>query len=113
MMGSHRSGEFVILGTILLCVFINSDSLFAANFESGTAAYERGDYATALREFRVLAVQGYSSAQNNLGVMYAKGRGVPQDYTEAHKWYNLAAPRGHYFSRALIKPSRTGKSFLS
>ncbi|MEW6489913.1 MAG: hypothetical protein AB1578_18640 [Thermodesulfobacteriota bacterium] len=23
--------------------------------------------------------------------MYGKGEGVPQDYAEAHKWYNLAA----------------------
>ena len=24
---------------------------------------------------------------------YANGRGVPQDYVEAHKWLNLAASR--------------------
>ena len=23
--------------------------------------------------------------------MYAKGQGVPQDYVQAHKWFNLAA----------------------
>jgi TPR repeat protein len=25
--------------------------------------------------------------------MYAKGEGVPQDYVQAHKWFNLAASR--------------------
>ena len=35
----------------------------------------RGDYATALRLWRPLADQGDASAQYNLGVMYAKGRG--------------------------------------
>ena len=25
--------------------------------------------------------------------MYAKGQGVPQDYVQAHMWFNLAAAR--------------------
>ena len=29
-----------------------------------------------------------------LGGMYEKGEGVPQDYVQAHKWYNLAASYG-------------------
>ena len=62
-----------------------------AGFYEGVAAYERGDYATALREFRPLAVQDHASAQFNLGLMYGEGRGVPQDYLQAHVWSNLAA----------------------
>ena len=61
----------------------------------GIAAYERGDYAMALREFRPLAEQGYAGAQNNLGLMYARGRGVPQDYAAAVKWYRKAAEQGY------------------
>ena len=26
--------------------------------------------------------------------MYREGQGVPQDYVQAHKWYNLAATQG-------------------
>ncbi len=55
------------------------------------AAYDRGDYATALREWRPLAEQGHADAQFKLGVMYFNGRGVPQDYAQAHKWFNFAA----------------------
>lgn len=29
-------------------------------------------------------------AQNNLGVMYANGQGVPRDFAETFKWYSLA-----------------------
>ena len=29
--------------------------------------------------------------QNNLGLMYSNGWGVPQDYAEAIRWYRLAA----------------------
>ena len=62
-----------------------------AGFDEGLAAYRRGDYATALREWRPLAEQGDADAQYNLGVMYEHGQGVPQDYAHAHMWYNLAA----------------------
>src|SRR5271155_902737 len=43
----------------------------AGPFEDALAAYERSDYATALRLFRPLANQGIAKAQYNLGVMYA------------------------------------------
>ena len=42
-----------------------------------------------------LAEQGHAIAQYNLGVMYDNGEGVPQDYAEAVKWYQLAAEQGH------------------
>ena len=29
-------------------------------------------------------------AQGKLGFLYASGQGVPQDYGQAHMWYNLA-----------------------
>ncbi len=45
-----------------------------AGVDEGWAALERGDYATALREFRVSAAQGVADAQHNLGVMYEKGQ---------------------------------------
>jgi TPR repeat protein len=65
-----------------------------ADFQDGWNAYERGDYATALQEWQPLADQGDASAQNNLGFMYYKGTGVPQDYVLAHMWWNLAAAQG-------------------
>ena len=66
-----------------------------AGFDEGVVAYNRGDYATAIREWRPLAKQGVADAQYNLGVMYRKGRGVPQDDAEAVKWYRKAAEQGH------------------
>jgi hypothetical protein len=63
-------------------------------FEEGRAAYERGDYATAIKKLRPLAEAGNAEVQNNLGAMYAKGHGVPQDAKEAAKWYRKAAEQG-------------------
>ncbi len=65
-----------------------------AGLDEGVAAYNRGDYATAPREWRPLAKQGNANAQFNLGLIYSKGRGVPQDYTEAARWYRRAAEQG-------------------
>ncbi len=65
-----------------------------ADFKAGKEAYDRGDYATASKEFRVLAEQGDAPAQTILGVMYATGRGVPQDDAEAVRWYRRAAAQG-------------------
>ncbi|HVY58236.1 MAG TPA: hypothetical protein VHA77_10340 [Xanthobacteraceae bacterium] len=30
-----------------------------------------------------------------LGMMYSTGSSVPTDYVTAHKWFNIAAMRGH------------------
>ena len=60
-------------------------------FSAALAAYYRNDYATAVRLFRPLVAQGNGTAQSNLGLMYANGQGVAQDYVKAHMWYNLGA----------------------
>ena len=70
--------------------------------EKGLAAYQSGDYATALREWRPLAEQGNVRAQHNLGVLYMNGHGVPQDHKTAVKWYTLAAEQGLAKSQASL-----------
>ncbi len=67
----------------------------AEPFEDGVAAYRRGDYAAALKFWRPLAEQGHAEAQYNLGIVYYKGRGVPQDDAEAVTWYRKAAEQGY------------------
>ncbi len=68
--------------------------------EAGVQAMGRGHYATALRAFRNLAKTGDAQAENNIGYLYERGLGVPQDYGMALKWYKLAAskalPEGEY-----------------
>lgn len=58
-------------------------------------ALEKGDYAAALKEFLPLARGGSSAAQFNLGFIYHEGKGVPQNSTEALKWYRLASDQGY------------------
>ena len=73
-----------------------------AGWDEAVAAYDRGDYATALREWRPLAEQGKTRAQAKIGFMYYDGRGVPQDYAEAAKWFRKAAEQGDEIAQAKI-----------
>ena len=66
-----------------------------ANQGEGVAAYQRGDYVTAMRLLQPLADHGVPLVQFTLGVMYANGMGTPQDYGQAVKWYRKAADQGY------------------
>lgn len=59
------------------------------------ATGEKPDYAKAANWFRESAIQGVPNAQYNLGVLYERGLGVPQDDTRALLWYHSAAEQGH------------------
>jgi hypothetical protein len=54
-------------------------------------------------EFLRLAEQGDAKAQYNLGVMYRKGHGVPQNDAEAVKWYRKSAKQGDAEAKSLLK----------
>lgn len=72
----------------------------AGPLEDAWAAYQRGDYATALDLWRPRAALGVALAQNNLGLMYYNGQGVPKDFDQAAKWYRLAAEQGNAASQS-------------
>ena len=59
------------------------------------AAHWRRDYPIVLKRWQPLAERGDANAQFRLGSMYKNGRGVPQDDTEAVKWYRKAAQQGY------------------
>ena len=86
-----------LTATICLAVALLLGSVgvsWSQDWQKGVAAFQSGDYATALREWTPLAKQGYAKPQYNLGLMYDNGQGVPQDYKTAVKWYTLAAEQG-------------------
>jgi len=88
----HRTLTPIVF--VLLLLFW--PALVHADFQAGVAAYDQGDYATALKEWRPLAEQGDAEAQYSLGVMYAHFRhGRSVDYGQAVHWYHLAAEQGH------------------
>ncbi len=80
----------VAIGIVLL----STPTWAAGEFEAGNEAYAKRDYETAFNAWLPLAKAGDPQAQNNIGFMYRKGRGVPASHVEAVKWYRRAAEQG-------------------
>jgi caspase domain-containing protein/Sel1 repeat-containing protein len=57
-------------------------------------AYDRANYATALKVWLPLAEQGDTTAQTYVGEIFEKGLGVRPDYDAAATWYRRAAEKG-------------------
>jgi cell division protein FtsN len=67
----------------------------AAEVKAGVDAWERADYAAAVKKWRPLAAAGDADAQFNLGQAYKLGWGVPMDLPVATEWFRKAAAQGH------------------
>ena len=63
----------------------------AADFDKGVAASDRGDWASAVQEFKPLAEQGNPKAQYYLGHALKSGKGAHRNEAEANKWLRKAA----------------------
>jgi TPR repeat protein len=75
---------------VLATVICWSNPLWA-DLDAGADAYERGDYVTALKEWKPLAEGGDALAQFNLALLYHYGLGVERDMELAIEWYEKAA----------------------
>ncbi len=69
---STGAGKRLMPAAVALLIVVTASQAWA-DFKAGVEAYQRGDYATALTEFRPLAQQGVASAQFGLGFMYHQG----------------------------------------
>ena len=67
----------------------------AGPVEDGVAAYEAGDFQTAIRLWRDAAEAGNAAAQNNLGIIYDLGKGTPRSDKLAIFWFLKAARQGY------------------
>ncbi len=79
--------------TLILGLWLASP-VVAGDFTTALDAFKRGDVLSALEDFHVLADRGNARAQLKLGLVYAKGQGVPRDLAQAHMWFALAADQG-------------------
>ena len=73
-------------------------TLLVIGFSGGVSGQDVPDF----EETKRLAEQGRASAQSTLGVMYSTGTGVPQNYSEAVRWYQLAAEQGMSMSQTSL-----------
>jgi TPR repeat protein len=84
----------VAVKILAILLVLLTQQAFAFDFKAGIDAYNRGDFAAALKEWQPIADGGDAHAQYNLGMLYARGQGVPQDYPRAAEWYRKAAEQG-------------------
>ncbi|MEM9709706.1 MAG: tetratricopeptide repeat protein [Pseudomonadota bacterium] len=56
---------------------------------------DEGRFDEAMAGFLPLARSGDSDAEEFIGVLYAMGLGVEQDYERAFEWYLRSAMKGH------------------
>ena len=66
-----------------------------ADLVAGNAAYQAGDYTTALSELVPVAERGNVEAQAIVGRIYLDGKGVAKDRTLATKYLTAAARAGN------------------
>ncbi|MEI9915082.1 MAG: hypothetical protein WDN29_03980 [Methylovirgula sp.] len=82
----------------------------ADKLQDGAAAYTHGNFDKALSLLKPLAAHGDSYAEMTLGLIYAKGQGVKQDYAEAANWNRKAAEKGNGVRPDQSRPVLTRKA---
>lgn len=75
------------------------------NYQLGRAYQKAGNFAAAINQYRKAAEQGSALAQNNIGVMYQNGLGVPKDFGQAVALYRKAAEKG-------LAPAQSALGFM-
>ena len=91
-----KSGWWVLIN--LVPVIGNLWYLIQCGFLKGTEGPNKfgpDPLAEAVTWLRLAAEQGHAEAQFNLGLMYVRGEGVPQNFAEAVTWFRRAAKQGH------------------
>jgi cell division septation protein DedD len=71
-----------------------------AGVKEGVDAWQAGDFAKAIGEWRGPSAAGDPDAQFNLAQAYKLGRGVPTDMKMAQSLYEKAAAQGHEQAQA-------------
>jgi len=105
MLANRLSAAAIGLAGLLLISIAGTAS---ADGVAGFEAYEKGDYATALKEFLPLADAGQTSAEAAVGQMYFEGKGMAPDPKQAARYLEPAASKGNARAQYLL-----GKLYLS
>ena len=72
-------------------------------FNNAFESLTTGQYDSAFKGLLELSEKGSSISQYFLGVMYLSGEGVLQDFSQAHKWFNIASSQGHKIANEHLK----------
>lgn len=90
----------LLLVTALICLALSPAGYSQGNSVNNQEPLTPTDYVSQLRE---KAEQSNADAQNNLGVCYEYGHGVPQDYGQAVSWWLKSAAQGNDTAKNNLK----------
>ena len=91
---------FILTVIFISLILVNPRQSFAGDATQVIREYDPDDYIPVdATDVRKAAEQGNAFAQCKLGFMYGIGRGVPQDYKEAARWFREAAEQGNAFAQ--------------
>lgn len=87
----------VIMSFLLFPMIANSDDTEQLEeiYQQGMTQYKQGNLVEAVYHFNKAANQGYADAQNQLGLCFLNGQGVPQDSKRAVHWFYESAERNN------------------
>jgi anti-anti-sigma regulatory factor len=71
-------------------------------FREGVSGVSKLDDLTTAADYQAAAEAGDASAQFALGKCYEEGRGVEQDFHQAHVWYERAGELGHAAAQHML-----------
>lgn len=97
---------------IILFLIITLSLLQASNFRDGVLSYRKGDYAGALKSFKLALKQDHVMQANYmLGKMYMNGEGTTPQLEEATKYLEIASKIGNirsdcYLAEAYLKSDK-------
>ncbi len=80
---------------LLLFWFLSASTIVRAEIEHARDLMEANEFEAAYKELWPAARSGNADAEELIGVMYAMGLGVRQDYQRAFDWYLRSALKGH------------------
>jgi uncharacterized protein len=88
------------IALVLAIVCLTSSACADIEPAVDTSQNNRAEDEATAKEVRKSAEAGNASAQYRLGLLYAGGVGVPQDYRQAKEWFEKAAKQGHVGAQA-------------
>ncbi len=106
MLGIETAGARRALAPVLLALSVLLSAAARGDLVTAQAAYQKGDYQQALRDYRELAELGQPLAQLNLAIMYARGEGTRQSAINAYAWAMLATESGEARGQELADQMR-------
>ncbi|MDR2861829.1 MAG: sel1 repeat family protein [Syntrophobacterales bacterium] len=89
----HRAAAILLLSFFVLFLFPFSS--FAGLYEDALAALNKKSFQKAFQLFTKDAKQGNPESQFMLGSLYAQGRGVKKNLSQAAHWHEQAAKQDH------------------